>query len=343
MTPRTRCDQHQCGVHDVLARRTEVHGARGVLAGPLGDDPPQLRDQRDDRISASSGASAQLGGRHAADLVAHDTDLERRGEIDEPGAGTRSGQCGLGLAQRVEQCPVVGRGDHGDRPEHSVEQLRSRHQRACRRRRTREGTSRSGGRVARACPSDELDPPAGAGEGRVHSARQFGPEELVVLRIDPQRRNPRRPAERGKGANQRILVADVIVGARTAATGEVDRGGKPRRRIGGQRQRREAAGGDADRDHAIGRNVGPATHGLDRRAQIAGRLPGRTQIFASAARAAALGILAAGIAVASAHERPAPQSRAGRIRGLADRIPYGDIGARADPSRGVPWLIKARG
>ena len=65
---------------------------------------------------------------------------------------------------------------------------------------------------------DELDPPAGAGEGRVHSARQFGPEELVVLRIDPQRRNPRRPAERGKGANQRILVADVIVGARTAAS-----------------------------------------------------------------------------------------------------------------------------
>ena len=120
---------------------------------------------------------------------------------------------------------------------------------------------------------DELGPPAGAGKGGVHSAHQFGPEELVVLRIDPQRRNPRRLAERGEGADQRILVADVIVGARTAATGEVDRGGEPRRRIGGQRQRREAAGGDADRDHAIGGNVGPAAHGLDRRAQIAGRLP----------------------------------------------------------------------
>jgi hypothetical protein len=82
---------------------------------------------------------------------------------------------------------------------------------------------------------DELGPPAGAGKGCVHSAHQFGPEELVVLRVDPQRRNPRRLAERGEGANQRILVADVIVGARTAATGEVDRGGEPRRRIGGQR------------------------------------------------------------------------------------------------------------
>ena len=106
---------------------------------------------------------------------------------------------------------------------------------------------------------DELGAPAGAGKGRVHSARQFGPEKLVVLRIDPQRRNPRRPAERGEGADQRILVADVIVGARPAASGEVDRGGEPRRRIGGQRQRREAAGGDADRDHAVGRNIGPAT------------------------------------------------------------------------------------
>ena len=72
---------------------------------------------------------------------------------------------------------------------------------------------------------DELGPPAGAGKRRVHSAHQFGPEELVVLRIDPQRRNPRCLAERGEGANQCFLVADVIVGARTAAAPVATKGG----------------------------------------------------------------------------------------------------------------------
>ena len=71
---------------------------------------------------------------------------------------------------------------------------------------------------------DELRAPASAGEGGVHPVRQPG-KKLVVLRVDPQRRNARGLAERCERAPA-VLVADVILVPRAPAAGKVDRGDK---------------------------------------------------------------------------------------------------------------------
>ena len=77
-------------------------------------------------------------------------------------------------------------------------------------------------------------------------------------------------------------------------------------------------------------NVGAALHGPDRGAQIFGRRPGRSQIIAVGAGTVALGISAAGVAIASPHHDQRRETAPGEF----DRLPVHSIW-RHGGSRGL--------
>src|SRR5262249_17530997 len=95
---------------------------------------------------------------------------------------------------------------------------------------------------------------AGAGIGRMHPPGELGPEEGVVLDVEPEHRRSRRAPERGGRLDQLVgpaIVVRLAADAPAAARGESDYRLHRGKILAGERNRSPAACGLADDDGAV--------------------------------------------------------------------------------------------
>lgn len=136
---------------------------------------------------------------------------------------------------------------------------------------------------------------------------------MVVFGIDPQHRHPCGLAEGGEGVDQGGGVAHAVRRVGAASPGEADRRDQTLRRVGGQGDAGEAAGGAAHRDDARGVDIGFAAHRVDRRPQVVGGGASRRLVLRGGTRAGILGIAAFAFAIAAPHEGDSDEAATGEF------------------------------
>ena len=165
----------------------------------------------------------------------------------------------------------------------------------------------------------ELGNPAGAPIGLVQRGYETWRKKTVVLRIEPQRRDPRTCPEIGEGRNQAALdTARHAIAAHLQAARDIDHADKSRRPARGQRERGGTAGRDADRDDPMRVGIRP----LGDRGQRCGEIVGiALEIFTEGLMHAidAAGLWAVRQAEPAAHHRHCEPAAMGEIARLGQQ------------------------
>src|SRR5580658_1627175 len=162
----------------------------------------------------------------------------------------------------------------------------------------------------------EVGMAAGARERGVELLRQSRVEEAVVLRIHPEHRHSRALAEGAKGLDQTFRVTDLIVLRRPAAAGEADAGEEARRRIGSKGDGGEAAGRNANGDHARGIDVLPVRNEIERQLEVSGAGDSGSDVVGIVAASETLSPATVRIAIAAPHDDGSGPAAAGKFERL---------------------------